>query len=122
VKEVGEAKVCHYTDIPAEEFGAEAPGVKIRQLIDEERDGAPFYVLRMIEIEPGGNTPEHSHGFEHENFVVEGEGEVLIGDDWHSICKGSVVFVPSGIRHQYRNSGNSVLRFLCGIPAERFRE
>jgi len=32
-------KVCHYSDVPAEVFGDEAPGVTIRWVIDEERDG-----------------------------------------------------------------------------------
>ncbi len=40
------AKVCHYTDVPAEIFGDQAPGVTIRWLIDEDKDGAPVYALR----------------------------------------------------------------------------
>ena len=42
------AKVCHYTDVEAEVFGDEAPGVTIRWVIDEEKDGAPTYALRVI--------------------------------------------------------------------------
>jgi len=67
----------HYSRIHADEFGPEAPGVTIRRLIDEEFDGAPYYNLRMIEIAPGGHTPEHAHDNEHENFVLDGSGEVL---------------------------------------------
>ena len=35
------AKAVHYTDVPAQTFGDEAPGVTIRWVIDEEHDGAP---------------------------------------------------------------------------------
>jgi len=70
------AKVCHYSEVEAEVFGDEAPGVTIRWVIDEERDGAPIYALRVIEVAPGGNTPNHTHTFEHENYIMEGKGRV----------------------------------------------
>ena len=97
-------KVVHYQDVPAKTFGDEAPGVKIRLLIDDEHDGAPVYILRMIEVDPGGNTPDHSHPFEHENFVVEGRGEVMVEGRWSQVTEGDVIFVPPGVRHQYRYS------------------
>jgi quercetin dioxygenase-like cupin family protein len=112
-------KAVHYTDVPAETYGDQAPGVSIRWLIDEEHDGAPFYALRIIEVQPGGHTPDHTHPFEHENFVVEGQGRVLIGESWHDVVPGSVVFVPAGVRHTYVNAGESTFRFLCGIPTSR---
>ena len=51
------AKVCHYTEVEAEVFGDEAPGVTIRWVIDEEKHGAPIYALRVIEVASGGHTP-----------------------------------------------------------------
>lgn len=112
-------KAVHYTDVPAETYGDEAPGVTIRWVIDEEHDGAPYYVLRVIEVQAGGRTPNHTHDFEHENFVLEGIGRVLIGDVWHEVGVGSVVFVPGGVRHTYVNAGDTPFRFLCGIPTKR---
>jgi len=114
-----EAKAVHYTDVPAKTFGDAAPGVTIRWLIDEEHDGAPNYALRMIEVTPDGHTPRHSHPFEHENFVVEGRGRVLLGETWHDVGPGSVVFVPAGLLHTYANAGDTPFRFLCGIPTAR---
>lgn len=113
------AKAVHYTDIPAQVFGDAAPGVTIRWMIDEEHDGAPNYALRMIEVAPGGNTPKHSHPYEHENFVVEGQGRVLLGDEWRDVGPGSVIFVPADLLHTYVNAGDVPLKFLCGIPAAR---
>lgn len=109
----------HYTRMPADEFGPDAPGVTIRRLIDEEFDGAPFYNLRMIEIAPGGHTPEHAHDNEHENFVLEGSGEVLYHGEFHPLGPGDVVFIPPASVHQYRNTGEGTLRFLCGVPVPR---
>ena len=115
------AKIKHYSEITANKFGAEAPGTSIRVLINDENDGAPVYNLRMIEIEPGGNTPDHSHPYEHENFVVEGIGQVMIKGEYFDLKQGDVVLVPPNARHQYRNSGNKVFKFLCGVPVENKR-
>jgi quercetin dioxygenase-like cupin family protein len=112
-------KHVHYSQVPADEFGETAPGVTIRLLIDEEGDGAPFYNMRMLEIAPGGNTPDHAHANEHENFVLEGQGEVMYEGEWHPVGPGDVIFVPPGARHQYRNAGDTTFRFLCSVPASK---
>ncbi|GIV81591.1 MAG: hypothetical protein KatS3mg051_0945 [Anaerolineae bacterium] len=117
-----QGKVTHYTAVPAQEFGAEAPGTSIRWLIDDEHDGAPVYALRMIEIAPGGHTPRHSHPYEHENFVVEGTGRVWLNGEWHPLQPGDVIFVPGGAEHTYENTGEGMFRFLCGIPVQRLRQ
>jgi quercetin dioxygenase-like cupin family protein len=88
---------------------AGARGASIRWIIDT-RHGAPTYRLRVIELEPGGHTPLHAHWFEHENFVLSGEGEVQIGDQVYPIRAGDVVFVPPHVTHQYRNTGQEPLR------------
>lgn len=115
------AKICHYTDVLAEEMGDEAPGVTMRWIIDEENDNAPNFALRVVEVAPAGHTPNHNHPYEHENFIIEGKGQVLIDDEWHDIVPGDVVLVPPGVQHSYANTGQSMLRFLCGIPVSRLR-
>jgi len=116
------AKVIHYTDVPAQVFGDTAPGTSIRWLIDDDHDGAPVYSMRMIEIEPGGNSPKHTHPYEHENFIVEGQGRLFIADTWYDLKPGDVAFVPAGILHQYVNAGDTTLKFLCGIPVKKLQE
>ena len=115
-------KVVHYTDIPSEKFGNTAPGTSLRWLIDDDHDNAPVYALRMVEIELGGHTPRHSHPYEHENFVVEGQGRVLVNGEWHVLRRGDVVFVPANMEHTYENTGNVVFKFLCGIPVKKLRQ
>jgi quercetin dioxygenase-like cupin family protein len=110
------AKVCHYTDVPAETFGDEAPGVTIRRVIDQDRDGAPIYAMRVIEVQPGGHTPDHKHPFEHENYVIEGKGRVQIDGEWHDLGPGTIIFVPPNAQHTYVNVGDKPFKFLCSIP------
>jgi quercetin dioxygenase-like cupin family protein len=111
-----QAKVVHYTEVPAEVIGDSAPGATIRWLIDKDKDGAPVYALRMVELEPGGSSPRHTHPYEHENFVIEGSGKLLIEDTWHELNVGDVALVPPCVLHQFVNNGESVMKFLCGIP------
>lgn len=115
------SKVIHYSKIPSQEFGPTAPGSSIRWMIDDDHDDAPTASLRMIEVQPGGSSPRHTHPYEHENFVVEGKGRVLIEDQWHDLNPGDVAYVPPGILHQYVNAGDTVFKFLCLIPVKRLQ-
>jgi len=92
-----------------------AQGVGIRVLISKE-DGAPTFAMRMFEVEPGGHTPLHRHPHEHEVFVLEGAGVVVYEGRDHSLAPEDVVFVPGGHEHCFKNTGDSVLRFLCLVP------
>jgi len=92
-----------------------AAGCRIRCLIGEP-DGAPSFSMRQFEVAAGGYTPRHSHGHEHEVFVLEGTGVVLEGDTEHSLRSGTVVFIPPHQVHQFRNTGSVALKFLCLIP------
>ena len=109
-------KVIHYEQVPAtpvEMDGAE--GCQIRQLIGQP-DHAPHFSMRHFEVAPGGHTPRHRHSHEHEVFVLEGNGTVSQADTQHQLRPGTVVFVPPNVEHQFRNTGNDPLKFLCVIP------
>jgi quercetin dioxygenase-like cupin family protein len=93
-----------------------AKDVEIRWLISKD-DGAENIAMRMFELKPGGHTPLHTHPHEHEVFVVEGEGIFVCDGKEYKFGRGYVIFVPPNKEHQFKNSENSVLRFLCIIPA-----
>lgn len=109
-------KVVHYEQVPAEPVKMEgAVGCQIRCLVGEP-DGAPSFSMRQFEVAVGGHTPRHTHGYEHEVFVLEGSGVVIEGDREHALRPGTVIYVPPGQVHQFRNSGSSPLKFICLIP------
>ncbi len=93
-----------------------AKDVEIRWLISKA-DGAENFTMRMFELQPGGYTPLHTHPHEHEVFVLEGQGAFICEGQEHEFGAEYVIFVPGGKEHRFRNTGNSVLRFLCLIPA-----
>ncbi len=109
-------KVVSYDQIEAAPVDMPgASGCKIRCLIDDA-DGAPTFAMRHFEVMPGGHTPMHGHPHEHEVFVLQGNGIVMEGDKEHLLKPGTVVFVPGGVEHQFKNTGTTPLRFLCLIP------
>ncbi len=98
---------------PVQQEGA--AGCQIRCLIGPE-DNAPSFSMRQFEVAPGGHTPHHQHAHEHEVFVLEGSGVVLEGTKEHALQAGTIIFVPPNQAHQFRNTGNGPLKFLCLIP------
>ena len=69
-----------------------------------------------VQVAPGGFTPHHSHPYEHEVFVLEGQGTILDGAVERPLQAGDVVYVAPGDVHQFRNGGNAPLKFLCLVP------
>ena len=110
-------KVIHYTDVQAEEVEQGAKGVRIRWIITEAT-GARNFVMRHFEIAPGGYTPHHAHGWEHEVFILEGQGAIKGDEGEKPFIKGDVIFLPPGERHQFLNTGTAPLQLLCLIPSK----
>ncbi len=88
---------------------------QVRWLLSRD-DGAPSFAMRQFEVAPGGYTPRHHHPYEHEIYVIEGQGEVYEGDTPHPISAGDVILVKPDDVHQFKNVGDSTLKFLCLIP------
>ena len=94
-----------------------AEGVTMRVPIGPE-EGAPVFNMRVFEVQPGCASPYHSHWWEHEVFVLSGQGMVKTAEGEVPVAHGSTVFVPGGEMHQFLNSGGDLLRFLCLVPQD----
>ena len=104
-------KVSTYLDAkPIQEW----PGVTKRDVITD-KDGAPNFAMRVFEVGPGISTPLHSHPWEHEVFILSGQG-VVISEQRETKKEGSVIFIPPNEPHHFTNKGNEPLRFVCLIP------
>ncbi len=111
-------KVTPSTDIPLEDVNIEgAKNVKIRWLVSE-KDNAPNFALRLFEVAKGGFTPYHTHHFEHEVYVVEGEGTFVTADKEYPFKKGDTIFADPNMEHQFRNRGEGTMKFLCIVPLD----
>ncbi len=108
-----------YTAVPAETVtmpGAE--DVTIRWLLGKGSPAPNFY-LRLFEVQPGGHSPYHSHPSEHEIFVLEGCGRINAKGRCHPLAVGTFALVEPNEEHQFENTGDAVLKFLCLVPIEK---
>jgi len=97
-----------------------ASGVTMRLMVGRD-DGAPNFAMRLFEVEPGGHTPHHSHNYEHEIMIIQGQADVACGPDGGQTkpasC-GDVLYIPANQPHQFRNPGTGVLKFMCLVPTQ----
>jgi quercetin dioxygenase-like cupin family protein len=67
-------------------------------------------------LEPG--QEQHAHTHDHQDkfyYVVEGEGEFVVGPETRSAGPGAVVWSPAGVAHGVANRGEQRLVLLVGI-------
>ncbi len=105
-------KVSNYLDAEPNE---EVAGVIKRNVIAAE-DGAPRFCMRVFEVKPGSSTPFHSHWWEHEVFILSGQGVVVSEQGEIPIEKDSVIFVAPDEQHCFVNNSNEPLHFICVVP------
>ena len=111
-------KVFHYKNVETKDAEGECSKVKIRWLINKEI-GAKNFAMRMFEIGSGGYTPFHIHDWEHEVFILEGEGLLVAEDEERLFRAGDVIFISPNEKHQFRNTGKSMIKILCLIPYKK---
>lgn len=112
-----EARTPLGTDTPARAFirPAESAGAALyanrndKLDIDFAVERCSFPALqtldpRVVRIAPGKRNEHHRHAHESLFVILEGEGEVCVGETWSPVRKGDLAFVPRWIFHQTRNT------------------
>lgn len=111
-----------------------AEGMRKGVLVGSEH-GAPNFALRRFVLEPGANVPKHTNDVEHEQYVLEGEYVVGIGEtsdaspvadtdgdsvdgQEYTVRGGDSILIPAGTVHWYRNESDQPGTFICAVPAD----
>ena len=98
--------------IDSEKVGIQgAEGLGVRPLIGK-RDGALKFSMSVLELAPGGSTPEHSHEREEQLFVISGRGKAETEEGSFGLEPGEAVFFPSEEKHQVFNPGSGPFMVL----------
>jgi quercetin dioxygenase-like cupin family protein len=109
-------RIKHTDDVPQSEVTMEgAAGCRVRWLVGEA-DQAANFAMRQFELAPGGHTPHHFHPYEHEIYVLEGEGAIIDAGVERPLRPGDVVYVAPDDTHQFKNTGSAPFKMLCLIP------
>ena len=77
------------------------------------------FSMGFVVLDPqGGQVPWHNQDQEEVYFVIEGTGEMCLGEEKQTLTSGQSVFIPSGVFHQLTNVGDTPLQMLyCYGPA-----
>lgn len=87
-------------------------GLNMQIMLTTEQTGGAFSAI-VAEHAPGEGPPPHFHrGQEEYVFVLEGRYEVTVGDVTRTVGPGTIMFIPRGTVHSFRNVGDTVGRQL----------
>ncbi len=80
---------------------------------------ASHFSMGNVTLEPnGGQVPWHNQEQEEIYFIVEGTGEMCLGEERCTVRGGQAVYIPPTVFHQLTNIGDTALRMIyCYGPA-----
>lgn len=80
---------------------------------------ATQFSLGYVTLEPnGGQVPWHNQEQEEIYFVLEGAGEMCLGQERTTIQAGQAVYIPTKVFHQLTNTGSQPMHMIyCYGPA-----
>lgn len=70
---------------------------------------------RIVRIAPGGASERHRHAHETLFVVMEGRGDVLVGERWLPVERGDLAFVPRWVFHQTRNGSSEDVMIVLAV-------
>ena len=74
--------------------------------------GAADSAVVYFEVEPGKRLGRHTDSQEEILYILAGQGDAEVNDEWASVVDGTLVVVPAQAPHQIRNTGTSTLKVL----------
>lgn len=89
-------------------------GSEIRELLAHRNSTIRNQSLAEARLPMGASTRPHYHPQTEEiYYILEGEGEMRIGDSSTHVRPGDAIAIMPGAMHQICNSGSRTLKFLC---------
>ncbi|QWC00320.1 cupin domain-containing protein [Mycoplasmatota bacterium] len=113
--------VNNINNLKAKKIEHESAQNAYMKVLVSEKEGWDDYVMRVVEVEEGGFTPKHKHPWPHINYVIEGQGSIMMNGKDYPVQSGSYAYVPSNTMHQYKNTSDKIFKFICIVPKEGHR-
>ena len=74
---------------------------------------AENFGMGFVTFEPhGGQVPWHNQEQEEIYFILEGQGEMCLGEERQILTAGQAVFIPKGVFHQLTNIGDTPMKMM----------
>ena len=110
--------IDHVKNIPQHELNAPVLSKVVKQVLVGPDQGWQGWVMRSFTLGEDGYSPRHSHPWPHINYIISGNGVLLLDGKERALEAGSVAYVPDSIDHQFLNKGSEDLVFICIVPEE----
>ena len=69
--------------------------------------------MGYVTFEPnGGQVPWHNQEQEEIYLILEGKGEMCLGEERQVLTAGQAVYIPPGVYHQLTNIGDEPLKMI----------
>jgi mannose-6-phosphate isomerase-like protein (cupin superfamily) len=89
-------------------------GSEIRELLAHRNSCIQKQSLAEARLPPGASTTPHYHPLTEEiYYILEGNGQMRIGEETRDVAPGDAIAIPPGAIHTILNTGTATLKFLC---------
>ena len=114
---IGSGNDYDWEGVTAELYEAEGVHGAMKRVLVGPADGAPNFVMRYFQIEPGGHSRLERHTHEHGVIILQGKAKVQLNEEFVTLEPLDAVFVTGNDLHQFTNIGDEPLGFICVITA-----
>lgn len=73
---------------------------------------AENFVLGIVELEPNGKVPLHSHEQEEVYVILEGKGKIRVGEEVSPVRSGIAVYLPPHTEHELINDSDQPMKMM----------
>jgi quercetin dioxygenase-like cupin family protein len=88
----------------------------VKRVVIGPKHGAPTFVMRIFDLAVGMSTPYHTHDWEHEVFVLGGQGLAVDQHGETEVSPGDAILVVPNEPHCFKNASKETFRFMCLVP------
>jgi quercetin dioxygenase-like cupin family protein len=85
----------------------------------EREPGRIDFAVATDNLEPGASTGRRERGNEQVVMVVDGHARARVDGEEARLSRGSSVLIPALVQHEIENVGDSTLRIVSAVNAER---
>ena len=107
-------KIIKLNDAPKVPYAPGSPAYRVI-LVTEETTGAKELNMIMPVVPPNQPPPKGSHYHRKREsifFVLQGKGKAIIEGTEYDIEPNTVIYIPPGEKHAFRNLGDSEMKML----------
>ena len=74
--------------------------------------------ITWVDIIPGSGQSSHNHLPEQVYVIINGKGQMQVGEEKQEVAQGDLIYIPSNEVHSIKNISNEVLSYIsASTPA-----